>query len=102
MDTINQIVRDAVFWYAGGGIDIRLYPLANDEIGVYSVTMVDYPERKRPARVVVQARVEGDRVIIEEDTTDRPLVDRLVAEGIARTKIVLAYLGEPVSAGEAA
>jgi hypothetical protein len=37
------------------------------------VTMVDFPERKRPARVVVQARIEGDRVIVEEDTTDRPL-----------------------------
>lgn len=94
MDTLKTIVRDAVFWYAGGGINIRMYPLFNDDLGVYAVTMVDFPERKHAAQVVVQARLEGEIVIIEEDTTDRPLVDRLVAAGIPRERIVLAYLGE--------
>ena len=71
-----------------------MYPLGNDDLGVYAVTMVDFPERKHAARVVVQARLEGETVIIEEDTTDRPVVDRLVASGIPRERIVLAYLGE--------
>jgi hypothetical protein len=94
MDTLKTIVREAVFWYAGGGINIRMYPLANDDLGVYAVTMVDFPERKQAAQVVVQARLDGEMVLIEEDTTDRPLVDRLVASGIPRERIVLAYLGE--------
>ncbi len=47
--------------------------------------------------MVVLARVVGDYVIVEEDLTDRPLVDRLVAAGIPREKIILAYAGEPLS-----
>lgn len=44
--------------------------------------------------------IKGDKVIIERDVNDRPLVDVLIAAGIPRDRIVLAYAGE--SAGEAA
>jgi hypothetical protein len=44
----------------------------------------NYPERKRPAGVVVMARVVGDWVIIEEDRIDRPLVNSLLQAGIPR------------------
>ncbi len=47
---------------------------------------------------MVMARVEGDKVIIEEDLTDRPLVDALLQAGIAREQIVLAYAGDPIPA----
>jgi XisI protein len=56
----------------------------------------DLPPRKRLAGVVVLARIEGDFIIIEEDTTDRPLVKKLVAAGIPREKIILAYLDETI------
>jgi KaiC/GvpD/RAD55 family RecA-like ATPase len=39
-------------------------------------------------------------VIIEEDRTDRPLVDELIAAGIPRERIVLAYIGEAPPATE--
>jgi hypothetical protein len=35
-----------------------------------------------------------DRIIIDEDTTDRPLVDALISAGVPREKIVLLYAGE--------
>ena len=56
--------------------------------------------RHYPASVVVLARIEGDTVIIEEDTTDRPLVDSLVHAGIPRAKIIRAYAGETVPANQ--
>jgi hypothetical protein len=61
------------------------------------VNIIDTPVRKRKAGVVEIVRVDEDRVIIEEDLTDRPLVDALVAAGVPREKIVLAYAGESVS-----
>jgi hypothetical protein len=37
----------------------------------------------------------GDYVVIEEDSTDKPLVDALMVNGdVPREKIVLAYRGE--------
>jgi hypothetical protein len=47
---------------------------------------------------MVMAHIEGDVVIIDEDLTDRPLVEALVRAGIPREKIVLAYTGEPLPA----
>jgi vancomycin permeability regulator SanA len=43
---------------------------------------------------MVMARVVGDKVIIDEDTTDRPLWKELVAAGIPREQIILTYAGE--------
>ncbi len=45
-------------------------------------------------------RVVGDRGIVERDINDKPLVDALVATGVPRGQIVLAYTGE--SAADAA
>lgn len=94
MDQLDEIVKKTVFWYAAGGTNLQTFPLANEERHTYAVTIIDTPVRRRPAGVVVMARVAGDKVIIEEDVTDRPLVDALVANGVPREKIVLAYAGE--------
>jgi len=40
------------------------------------------------------ARGENDKVVIEEDLTDKPLVDALIQAGIPREQIVLAYAGD--------
>jgi hypothetical protein len=66
----------------------------DDEQGYYAVTSVGYPKRKYPMGVIVMARVQGDYIIIEEDRTDKLLVDALLQHGIPREKIILAYTGE--------
>jgi hypothetical protein len=50
--------------------------------------------------VMVLARVVGDKVVIEEDATDKKLIDALLQRGIPRTQIVLAYAGEPLPDAE--
>ena len=44
--------------------------------------------------VVVAARIINDKVIIDEDITDRPLWRELVRAGIPREQIILTYAGE--------
>lgn len=96
MDRLADTVRETVFWYAASHDNFQLFKLANEADQVYAVTILDTKNRQKDAQVVVIARVQGDLVIIEEDLTDRPLVDRLVAAGIPRDKIIMAYMGEPV------
>jgi XisI protein len=96
MATLAEILKEEVFWYAGGGFDILAFALVNEEQQVYAVNVTDVPPRKRRAGVVVLARIEGDFIIIEEDATDRPLVKKLMAAGIPREKIILAYLDETI------
>jgi hypothetical protein len=102
VDRLTEVVREEVTKYVAGGrgANIILFPLLDDKHQTYAVNAVDYPTREEVALVVVLARVVGDKVVIEEDTTDKKLVDALLQRGIPREKIVLAYAGEPIPDAE--
>ncbi len=98
---VVEVVRHEVADYA----DAQTYKAAtyftqDDRQQIYSVVVVPELPRPFPARVVVMARVVADKVIIDEDTTDRPLYEALMRAGIPREQIVLAYAGETLP-GEA-
>ena len=62
---------------------------------IYAVVDVPYWPRTYSTEIVVLARVDSEYIIIEEDTTDKLLVDALITNAnIPREKIVLAYRGE--------
>jgi hypothetical protein len=94
---IRSIVQREVEDYASGG-DWKAvsYPVSDEKRQTYSVVVVPDRPRPFPARVVVMARVVDDRVIIDEDTTDRPLWQELVRAGIPRQQIICLYAGETV------
>lgn len=94
MGHLSDVVKREMKSYAGSGTHTKLYAILDDAAQIYSVNVVDYSPQRRPARVVLMARIVDDRIIIEADTTDRPLVRRLVEAGIPREKIILAYTGE--------
>jgi hypothetical protein len=98
MATLTDIVREEVQKYAGSGrgANILLFPILDEVHHTYAVNAVDYPNRQDVAGVVVLARIVGDKVVIEEDTTDKKLADALLQRGIKRDQIVLAYEGEPI------
>ena len=82
--------NNAVAWKAKG------YYLADKDNGIYTVIDVpdvDHPTARQPI-IVVMARIVDDKVIIDEDTTDRPLYEELMRNGIPREQIILAYAGE--------
>jgi hypothetical protein len=58
--------------------------------------LVGYLPDMRMVDVGLIVRVVGDRIIIERDVNDKPLVDALLQASISRQQIVLAYAGEPV------
>lgn len=94
LNALAQIVRNVVQDYSGLSIGSITYAVHDDEQQIYSVLIVPDHPRRFKSRVMVMARVVGDTVVIDEDTTDRPLVSELVRAGIPREKIVLAYLPE--------
>lgn len=102
MAGITEIVREEVIKYAaqGRGAGAILFPSLDDERQTYTVIAVDFPTREDYAGVVVFARVVDDKVVIEEDTTDKKLVDALLQRGIPREQIILAYDGEPIPDAE--
>lgn len=95
MEALADILKREMAWYAGRDVDIHLHLLSNELDRVYAVNRV-IPSRRWPTEVVVMAHVTGDYIVIDDDRTDKPLVDRLVAAGVPRSKIILAYGGEPL------
>ncbi len=102
MDTLTQILKEEVSAYAGNGrgANILLFPILDDEHHTYAVNAVDYPTREDVAMVMILVRIVGDKVVIEEDTTDKKLVDALLRRGISRQQIILAYADEPLPDAE--
>lgn len=94
MDALNQIVKQAVFEYAGGGFNLKTFPVMSEDQQVFAVLIADMPLRKRDADILVFARIENEMVIIEADSTDYPLLDVLIDKEIPREKIICAYAGE--------
>lgn len=60
---------------------------------VLAAPLPDHPIVKRPG-ITVMARIVENRVIIDEDITDRPLYLELMRCGIPREQIILKYAGE--------
>jgi len=91
---ISLTVEREVERYAGRSWKAATYAVSDRQRQIYSVVVVPDLPRSFPARIVVMARVVGDTVMIDEDTTDRPLYEELLRAGIPREKIVLLYAGE--------
>lgn len=59
--------------------------------------MRPYKTRKHFFGINLIVRIFEDVVIVERDQNDKLVVDALMQAGIPRTKIILAYAGEPVT-----
>lgn len=99
MEDLKTILKAELVQYAGQGLNCYAFPLFDDQHQTYAVNVVDYPQRKRASDMVVFARLLGDTIIIEEDFSDKPFYQALMAKGIPREQIVLIYQGESYPAG---
>ena len=91
---LTEVVQREVKDYAHPAYKAQIYYTQDDKHLIYAVIVVPDLPRPFPARIVVMARIVGDKVVIDEDTTDRPLYEALMRSGIPREQIVLAYAGE--------
>jgi hypothetical protein len=93
---VTGIVQREVEDYAVRGFNVALYAVSDQPRQIYTVLVIPkFDSRKKiDSGIVVMARVVGNTVIIDEDTTDRPLFKELMRAGIPREQIILAYAGE--------
>jgi hypothetical protein len=97
MENLAQTLKQTIIEeYAGGGVNLKTFPMMNDEEQAYAVLIVDTPLHKKEADILIFARLVGDYVVIEANTTDHPLEDVLVYKGLPRERIICAYAGEPL------
>lgn len=94
---LAAITRQEIAWYAGFSDDSNAYSLLDDEKHIYAVTIIKNEPGPKRSLVMMQARIEGDFVVVDDDTVwDKQLWKALVQAGVPREQIVLAYAGEQV------
>jgi hypothetical protein len=77
MDTLKQIVREVVSGYAGKVLNGYSYLTHSDDDTVYAVVDVARSKQQHVSGVSLVVRIARDKVIIERDQNDKPLVDAL-------------------------
>lgn len=97
-NNVETILYEEVRGYLTPAYKGQLYFSVSENETLYSIIFV--PDDNYPVKVdtdiVVAARIQDDRVLIEKDTTDKPLYKELLRRGIPRENIILKYAGEKV------
>jgi hypothetical protein len=94
MDTLKQVVEKEMREYASEGLRGTTYFTHSDDHSIMIIVYIGKVRDRRFATTSIMARIVGNQVVIEEDKTNKPLVDALVQAGIPREQIILAYEGE--------
>ena len=97
MDTLKQTVKKALEGYAVKGLNSDAYLTVSPDENLLTVVDIAQSGGQRIVETSLIVRLLNDQVIVEHDDNNKPLVDVLVQLGIPRSRIILAYLGEPVS-----
>ncbi len=97
LDTLTDTLRRAMLGYAGKGLNAYSYLTSSDDQRVFAVVTIARVRDQRIVDAGLIARIVGEKIVVECDNNNKPLVDALVQAGVPREHIVLAYAGEPVA-----
>ena len=100
VNSLKGILEAELLKYAGEGLNAITFPVFDEQRGHYAIAVIDHPTYREPADVVILVRMAGDKIVIEEDMTDKKLVDALLQQSVPREQIILAYNGEVAPAPE--
>jgi hypothetical protein len=89
-DIIKRILRDYAAFDPGSG-DVEAEMVFDDERGHYELLYTGWKEWRRVHGTVIHVDLRGDKVWIQHDGTEDGIASQLVAAGIPREQIVLAF-----------
>ena len=88
-ETVAQVVSD----YECPSPVATMHYVRDGQKHIDLVLVIPHDRQIEP-HIVVMTRLEGEQVIVEIDTTDRPLDEALLNSGVPRHQIVVAWRGE--------
>jgi hypothetical protein len=98
MDTLRDTLRRVLASYAGEMLNGYSYLTSNGEGTVFAVVGLGFLGDQRFVDTALVARVVRNAIVIERDVNNKPLIDSLLAAGVSRGQIILAYEGEAAPA----
>ena len=98
MDTLTDTLTAVMNGYAGRDLNAQSFLMRSEEGNILTVISIGDLRGTHFAMASLVARVVDGHIVIEHDVNDKPLVEALVAAGVPRGQIVLAYAGESTDA----
>ena len=96
MDSLKEIVQKTMTGYAIKGLNGYSVLTSTPDQSFLTVVSVANVKGQHLTTTSLIVHIDPDKVIIEHDINNKPLVDALIQAGIQRKQIILAYAGEPV------
>jgi hypothetical protein len=94
-------LRNVLAGYTGEALNGYSYLTESRDGTVFTIVSVGELPDKRIVDASLIIRIVDERIIIERDINNKPLIDALIQAHVPRQQIVLAYAGEPVGASAA-
>jgi hypothetical protein len=94
MDTLSDTLQSVMEGYAGRALNGYSYLLISPDRQVFAILSVGHVRDREIVDTGLLVRLQDNRILIERDMNDKPLVDALVAARVPRRQIVLKYAGE--------
>jgi hypothetical protein len=96
VDNLKEIVNREVTEYAGEALNGYSYLTSDTNGNFHTIVSVGQVRGERIVETDLIVRLVGEKIIIERDRNSKPLYQALLAAGIPREQIILAYAGEAV------
>lgn len=97
MDALTEHLADikqAIAEYAKAPVNGYAYFTQSLDGTFFTVVDVYQSQGKRQTSTGLIVHLIRDRIVIERDLNNKPLVEALIQRGIPRERIILAYAGE--------
>jgi hypothetical protein len=97
MDSLTDTLVAVMAGYAGPDLNGESFLTHSEDGNMLTVISIGDMRGAHFAVTNLVARLVGSQIVIEHDINNKPLVDALVAAGVPREHILLAYAGETSS-----
>ncbi len=97
METLQHTLKAAMAGYAGPALNGESLLTTSADGRVLTVVSIGQVAGETVVDIGLIARVVEERVVIDRDVNNKPLVDALMQAGVPRRQIVLAYAGESLT-----
>jgi len=97
METLQHTLKAAMAGYAGPALNGESLLTASADGRVLTIVSIGPVAGETVVDIGLIARVVDERVIIDRDANNKPLIDALLQAGVPRRQIVLVYAGETLT-----
>jgi hypothetical protein len=91
-NVILEVLNEQIEFFAGANLeDVKFVPITDEAHNRYQLVALGWDGSKRVYNLLYHVDIIGDKIWVQEDHTEDSIAEKLVAKGVSKKDIVLAY-----------